>query len=123
MCILIAAALVLGILPAGSLRAQAVTQITDPQEIFGRTYSVDYADKLDAIFSGKAKLFSNTSATFPLGKSLNNGNVYQIAAVISGYQCYIYAQAVYYYLFGDIPYTGMDWFTGLIPLRLWKTKA
>lgn len=106
MCILIVAALFLGILPAGSLSAQAVTQITDGQAISGRTYSVDYADKLNAIFSGKAQLFSNTSATFALGQSLNNRTVYQVAGVIGGYQCYIYAQAVYYYLFGDIPYTG-----------------
>lgn len=106
LCILVAVALVLGILPAGSLQAQALTQIMDHQEIYGRSYSLEYADKLDAIFSGSVKLFSNTSATFPLGKSLNNSKVYQIAGVISGYQCYIYAQAVYYYLFGDIPYTG-----------------
>ena len=29
-----------------------------------------------------------------------------MAGQISGYQCYIYANAVYYYLFGDIPYHG-----------------
>ena len=106
MCILIAAALVLTILPAGSFTANAYTQIRDYGQLRGSTYSIDYAEKLDAIFSGTAQLFSNTTATFSVGQSLNNRKVYQIAGVISGYQCYIYAQSVYYYLFGDIPYTG-----------------
>ena len=106
MCILIAAVLVLSMVPAGALNARAYTQIRDHEAVCGHTYSVDYAQKLDEIFTGKAQLFSNTSATFALGQSLNNRKVYQIAGVISGYQCYIYAQSVYFYLFGDIPYTG-----------------
>lgn len=105
-CILIAAAMVLTIFPAISLNAHAYTQFRDSQELSGATYSVDYAQKLDDIFSGKAQLFSNTTDGFALGEWLNNRKVYQVAGVMSGYQCYIYAQSVYYYLFGDIPYTG-----------------
>lgn len=106
MCILLAATLLLAMLPAGSIDVQAYTQIRDHQDVSGSEYSIDYAQKLDEIFAGTAQLFSNTSATFALGQSLNNRKAYQIAGVISGYQCYIYAQSVYYYLFGDIPYTG-----------------
>ena len=93
--------LCLGLLPF-SARA------TDLTSASGSTYTRDpvLAAKLDNIFNGSVALFSNTSATFPLGSSLDNNRDYYVAGTISGRQCYIYAQAVYYYLFGDIPFHG-----------------
>ena len=88
------------------IRAEARTTITTPGGTSGSDYSVAYASKLDDIFQGRVALFSNTSAKYPLGQSLNNSQQYSVAGKISGYQCYIYANAVYYYLFGDIPFHG-----------------
>ena len=94
-------------LPQLPLDALAQTYIKNASLVDGSTYSRKYADKLNNIFRGEVSLFSNTTAKFPLGKSLNNNKVYYIAnGAIGGYQCYIYAQAVYYYLFGDVVYHG-----------------
>lgn len=70
------------------------------------TNNTTLANKLNNVFNGTAKLFSNTTATFALGESLNIDKSYTVAKVISGYQCYIYANGAYYYLFGDVPYHG-----------------
>ena len=83
--------------------AWAVTRITSAS---GSTYSTIYASKLDDVFQGRVALFSNSSDKYSLGASLNNDKQYTVAGKISGSQCYIYAQGVYYYLFGDIPYHG-----------------
>ena len=102
-CILLAAVLVFAAVPD----VQAVTYITDPNAISGSAYSADYGATLDAIFRGELAMFSNTADTFPLGSSLNTSKAYYIAGNrFGGYQCYIYAQAVYYHLFGDIPHHG-----------------
>lgn len=93
-------------LPPITLPVNAETTVTNPSIVTGSDFSSAYATKLDNIFSGKISLFSNTSATFPLGTHLNNSTTYYVAGAISGKQCYIYAQAVYYYLFGDIPLHG-----------------
>lgn len=94
-------------------KAAAVTYITDPNGVSGYQYSAEYGGVLDAIFKGELALFSNTPDLFPLGSSLNNSKLYYIAnGRLGGWQCYIYAQAVYYHLFGDIPYHGagtMKW--------------
>ena len=103
-CLLLAAMLLCAAMP----EAAAVTYITDPNGVSGYQYSAEYGGKLDAIFKGELALFSNTTDTFPLGSSLNNSKLYQIAnGRVGGWQCYIYAQAVYYHLFGDIPYHGI----------------
>ena len=87
-------------------KAQAKTVITNPSGVSGSNYSSTYAAKLDNIFRGNVALFSNTTAKFALGQSLNVDKQYTVAGALSGYQCYIYANAVYYYLFGDLPYHG-----------------
>lgn len=86
--------------------ACAFSFINSHTQVRGSQFSEAYADKLDAIFQGKVALFTNTSEKFPLGSSLNNNKEYRVAGSVGGYQCYIYAQAVYYYLFGDIPFRG-----------------
>ena len=85
---------------------RAASYITDPTSAKGSDYSPVYATKLDNLFQGKATLFTNTDETFPLGASLNNSKSYTVAKTYSGQQCYIYAQGVYYYLFGDVPRHG-----------------
>ena len=84
----------------------AATHITKSSQINGFTYSAAYGEKLNEIFQGKAKMFSNSSDTYSLGQNINMNRQYAVAKVISGQQCYIYAQAVYHYLFGDVPYHG-----------------
>lgn len=93
-------------LPVFAQPARAASYITDPTQISGADYSAVYAAKLDNIFQGSVPLFTNTNDTFPLGTSINNSKSYVIAKTYSGRQCYIYAQAVYYYLFGDVPRHG-----------------
>lgn len=77
--------------------------------VSGGDYTSDstLAAKLDNVFKGTISLFSNTSSKYPLGTYLDNSYAYKIAnGALTGWQCYIYAQAVYYYLFEDIPYHG-----------------
>lgn len=70
------------------------------------TKDVALAKKLTEVFAGTVKLFSNTDETFPVGASLDNDFQYAWGAdypdVGYGYQCFAYAQSVYYYLFGEI---------------------
>lgn len=69
------------------------------------TNNAELAAKLDNVFNGNVKLFSNTNATYPVGSREDINFKYSWAGY-SGYQCYAYAQAVYYYLFGDVVYHG-----------------
>lgn len=92
-------------LQVGAIKADLAI-IHDPNAVSGKDFSTTYAEKLDKIFKGTAPLFSNTTKEFPIGTSLNINKTYTVANAISGMQCYIYAQAVYYYLFGDIPFKG-----------------
>lgn len=88
------------------VRAEAKSTITTPDGAAGSDYSAAYATKLDDIFKGRVPLFTSTSSTFALGKSINNSEWYTVGGALKGKQCYIYSQAVYYYLFGDIVYHG-----------------
>lgn len=62
---------------------------------------VQLAIKLSRVYNGEICLFSNTSKKFPVGSSLNNNTTYTVNKKWTGKQCYIYANAVYYYLWGD----------------------
>ena len=75
-------------------------------EAEGETYSEVYAEKLDRIFNGEVSLFSDCDDLFRLGDSLDVTKRYCVAGKLYGWQCYIYAQAIYYYLFGEIPAGG-----------------
>ncbi len=89
----------------------------DPKLLRGSDYTdiPALAGRLDTVFSGRPALYSDISCTapvsarvgyrdVPVGRTLytrdSRGNVY------SGSSCYIYANAVYSTLFGDIPYHG-----------------
>lgn len=106
LCFLFALLLTASLLIKGAPVSKAVTYITDPSQISGSDFSTAYAARLDALFQGSAPIFTNTTETFPLGASLDVNKSYVIANTYSGYQCYIYAQAAYYYLFGDVPRHG-----------------
>lgn len=71
------------------------------------TSNSSLAAKLDNLIQGNVAIFSNTTAKFPVGSSLDVNKQYTWKnGYYSGYQCYAYAQAAYYYLFGDVPYHG-----------------
>ena len=71
------------------------------------TSNSSLAKKLDKLINGEVAIFSNTTAKFPVGSSLNNSKTYYWKDnYYSGKQCYAYGQAAYYYLFGDVPYHG-----------------
>lgn len=102
----LAVLLVLGMLPQLGVQAGAVEHVLDAEQIDGRSFSTVYGEKLNQVLRGEAVLFSDSDDRLPLGISMDTGTSYRVAGIISGYQCYIYAQAVYYYLFGDVVYHG-----------------
>lgn len=66
--------------------------------------------KLDSVYAGDIDIYSNYACTnevfLPVGSSINNYNMYHIkskitGSVISGWQCYIYANAVYNKIFNE----------------------
>lgn len=95
------------------MTAFAAEHILDAEEAHGSDYtdSPALAAALDAIFAGDIDLYKDYSCTkekeAALGSShLTDKNQYYIACpatgdMISGWQCYIYANAVYNKLFGE----------------------
>lgn len=69
--------------------------------ILSLVQDIQMRNKLNNVMSGNVKLFSNDNGTFAVGTSLNNSKTYYVNKKWSGKQCYIYAQAVYWYLTGD----------------------
>ncbi len=98
---------------AASFEASAASFITDQTTANGSMYtgSLELAAALDEVFAGDVDLFRDAAATkerlAPLGTSyLGGGSLYwvqneQTGETISGWQCYIYANAVYNKLFGE----------------------
>ena len=85
----------------------------------------DYTDneylaaRLDNVFSGAAQLFQNEDKSYPVGSSIGTypDSPHRVAGLL-GYECYIYANAVYYYLFDDVPYHGnLGYSRSTVPLR------
>ncbi len=75
------------------------------------------AAKLDAVFAGTPEMYEDirctTRASAPIGsRNVPLGRTYYVKSangqVYSGTSCYIYANAVYATLFGDVPYHGED---------------
>ena len=99
-------ALFCSMLPQFTCSVRAAEHILDATQVDGKQYSAVYGEKLNQILNGEVALFSNSDVRYPLGSSMNTGTSYTVAGTIGGYQCYIYAQAVYYYLFGDVVYHG-----------------
>lgn len=98
--------LLCGVVSELGVEAQAASRIVASKKIDGSTYSATYAKKLNKIFRGEVALFSNSKVKYALGDSMNTRATYRVADTPSGSQCYIYAQGVYYYLFGDMVYHG-----------------
>ncbi len=93
--------------------------ITDPLQAKGINYttSQELAKAFDAVFAGDIDVFLEIGCwneqSMPLGYSMNTSKEYFAknkanGVVYSGYQCYIYANAVYNKLFGEVPYHGTN---------------
>ena len=115
---LLALVLTLGCLPTGALAAEEAPAteyrwITDREEVSGSDYTdiSPLAEKLDAIFDGEANVYYDRACTKMVDTELgtsrvpNNGiNKYtggEDAELNVGTSCWIYANGVYYTLFGE----------------------
>ncbi len=87
-----------------------VVFIADKNTLHGGDFtdSPFLADKLNAVFDGDIDLFNgNTEVYYPIGSVMVNSQMYSVRSkvnalsVLYGYQCYIYANAVYNYLFDE----------------------
>ncbi len=116
--LLLAFALMISTVLACGLTASAGVFILKAEEADGSDYTKcpELAAALDAIFAGDIDMYTNYTCTkekeAALGSShLTDKNQYYIICtanekVLSGWQCYIYAQAVYNKLFGEFVYHG-----------------
>ena len=98
---------------ATSVAAETADFITNQSEAYGNAYthSLELAAALDEVFAGDIDMFRDAACTkeriAPLGTSyLTGNNLYWVQnpdteVTISGWQCYIYANAVYNKLFGE----------------------
>ncbi|MGM9522314.1 MAG: S-layer homology domain-containing protein [Oscillospiraceae bacterium] len=115
-CTLLLSALLLSSAPAAN--AASYSYITDAASLSGSDYTdiPSLASALDDIFSGGAALFSDITCKNPVSAPVGSrtvpvGTTYYVresgsGSVFSGSSCYIYANAVYSKLFGDVPYHG-----------------
>lgn len=94
------------------IESYAISYITNPSQAKGSDYteSEKLAEKLDAIFSGDIDIYSNSGCTsevsMPLGHRMSMSTQYYVKSKTtgnntSGWQCYIYANAVYNKLFNE----------------------
>lgn len=92
--------------------ATAASSITSPSAVSGSQYTQvsTLAEALDRVFGGDIDIYSNSSYTnevsMPLGHVMDNDTQYYVQSKtsgngISGWQCYIYANAVYNKLFNE----------------------
>jgi len=100
--------LMVTILPPATIKAE--NQITTTKSLKGRNYTTSpkLASKLDDIFKGKVGLYSGgQEVKVPVGSSkLTENNMFSVqnkttGKVTAGWQCYIYANAVYNALFNE----------------------
>lgn len=101
------------VLGVSCVTGSAASFITNQSNANGSTYtnSSELAAALDEVFAGDVDLYRNgyfsKERLVPLGTSyLNENNLYWVlneetGVSISGWQCYIYANAVYNKLFGE----------------------
>lgn len=85
-----------------------VVFILDPNELVAGDYtdSPAMADLLNIIYSGDIDLMSgSTEYYYPIGSIMDNSRLFSVYSKngnrINGYQCFIYANAVYCKLFGE----------------------
>ena len=95
---------------ASSVFAFSGSDYTDDEQL---------ASRLDEVFAGDALIFQNEDQGYPIGSSIGTYPAFphRVAGLL-GYECYIYANAVYYYLFEDVPYHGnIGYKHSTVPLR------
>ena len=111
---LITLCLCLGMVPMTAARVNAEdTRITDPNAVCGSDYTTSpaLARKLDDIFNGSAGIYWDSACTNEVDTTLGtspvrNNGVYMFvnptggSANNIGTSCFIYANGVYYTLFG-----------------------
>lgn len=68
------------------------------------TSSTSMAAKIGDVLNGNVYLFTSPRKTYHVNEYMGHGIHYW--AQNSGYECFAYANAVYYYLTGDVPYRG-----------------
>ena len=86
-----------------------VVFISDPGDLDAGAYTSSplLAEKLINVFNGDIDLFDGSKETYlPIGCTMNNKTMFTVTSKtngssIYGYQCYIYANAVYNYLFNE----------------------
>lgn len=92
---------------------------TEASTLWGGDFTADrvLAAKLDEVFAGTPDMYADirctSKAPAPIGsRNVPLGKTYYVKSaggqVYSGTSCYIYANAVYATLFGDVPYHGED---------------
>ncbi|MBQ2468972.1 MAG: hypothetical protein II503_04730 [Clostridia bacterium] len=76
---------------ASSVFAFSGSDYTDDEQL---------ASRLDEVFAGDALIFQNEDQGYPIGSSIGTYPAFphRVAGLL-GYECYIYANAVYFYLF------------------------
>lgn len=98
--------------PLVAVSASATTYIKNPSSANGGDYtdSAALAAMLDGVFSGDVDVYSNSGCTkevsMPIGTNMSNDTKYYVKSKttgnnVSGWQCYIYANAVYNKLFNE----------------------
>lgn len=109
--VLVLAALAVWLSPA-LMRAAAAEYILEPTALKGMDYtdSDRLAALLDEVFAGDIDVFSDSACTkevsMPVGSSMSNSTQYYVKSQttgnnVSGWQCYIYGNAVYNKLFRE----------------------
>ena len=107
--------LTLGAITATAASANAeYTLITDPDAVKGSDFtdSPYLADKLDSIIDGDAGIYRDSACTIPVDTTLGtspvrNNGIYMFVEPVDGMatnigtSCWIYANGVYYTLFGE----------------------
>ena len=114
LALLLALALCCACLPQIALQADAVTWIDDRDDVDGHdfTKSEKLADKLNSIFDGNASVYKNSSCTKLVDTRIGNSTVpndgvlqyigpYGGPYLDAGTSCWIYANGVYFTLFGE----------------------
>ena len=105
-------AMMIIIFPIGVVPAEATSYTTSVSSANGSNYSTSptLATKLNAVFSGDIDIYSNSACSkevsMPIGTSMSTSTQYYVKSKITGnnvtgWQCYIYANAVYNKLFNE----------------------
>lgn len=103
-CLIFALVLVITVINSNA----KVVYVVDPSELIAGDYtdSPKLADSLNGIFAGDIDLMaSGTEYIYPVGSVMNNSKMFTVTSnkgsSVRGYQCFIYANAVYNKLFGE----------------------